>query len=128
MKCEPTVFANRDARDSAITLPRMHKSTCSVKCFESTIMERPAKQRRALLESNPLRNNRLELIAWLDGKLSMKDFPSGCSQSHAIDFLCLRKLMGGVGSVGRSGRTLSGYDMFLVERRMFLVDKFNQAK
>jgi hypothetical protein len=31
-------------------------------------MVRPAKRKRALLESNPLRNNRWELIAWPDGK------------------------------------------------------------
>jgi hypothetical protein len=32
----------------------------------------PAKRKRALLESNPLRNNRRELIAWPDGRF--KDF------------------------------------------------------
>ena len=33
-------------------------------------MMRPAKRRRALLESNPLRNSRRELIAWPDGKFA----------------------------------------------------------
>jgi hypothetical protein len=33
-------------------------------------MVRPAKRRRALLESNPLRNSRRELIAWPDGKFT----------------------------------------------------------
>jgi hypothetical protein len=61
-------------------------------------METPAKRRRALLESNPRRNNWLELIAWPDGELTIKSFPSGCFESHAIVSLCLRKLMGGVGS------------------------------
>ena len=32
----------------------------------------PAKRRRALLESNPLRNNRRELIAWPDGSLTTR--------------------------------------------------------
>jgi hypothetical protein len=36
--------------------------------FELGKMVRPAKRRRALLESNPLRNTRRELIAWPDGK------------------------------------------------------------
>jgi hypothetical protein len=39
-------------------------------------MERPAKRRWALLESNPLRNNRLELIARPDGELRITGYPS----------------------------------------------------
>jgi hypothetical protein len=46
-------------------------------------MMRPAKRRWALLESNPPRNNRLELIAWPDGKF--QGFSSGTLESHAID-------------------------------------------
>ena len=38
--------------------------------FEFGKMETPAKRRRALLESNPLRNTRRELIAWPDGKFT----------------------------------------------------------
>src|SRR5271157_4531318 len=38
--------------------------------FEFGKMETPAKRRRALLESNPLRNTRQELIAWPDGKFT----------------------------------------------------------
>src|SRR5271170_6488748 len=38
--------------------------------FEFGEMETPAKRRRALLESNPLRNSRRGLIAWPDGKFT----------------------------------------------------------
>src|SRR5208337_2085479 len=38
--------------------------------FEFGKMKTPAKRRRALLESNPLRNTRRELIAWPDGKFA----------------------------------------------------------
>ncbi len=48
-------------------------------------MMRPAKRKRALLESNPLRNNRRELIAGRTG--GSRTFPSGFFQSHAIDSL-----------------------------------------
>jgi hypothetical protein len=50
-------------------------------------MVRSAKRRRALLESNPLRNTRQELIAWPDGKFT-RDFASGhFSENHVIDSL-----------------------------------------
>ena len=42
----------------------------STEHFEFGKMETPAKRRRALLESNPLRNTRGELIAWPDGKFT----------------------------------------------------------
>ena len=54
--------------------------------FEFGKMETPAKRRRALLESNPLRNTRRELIAWPDGKftrLCVRPF----SENHVIDSL-----------------------------------------
>ena len=45
-----------------------------------------AKRKRALLESNPLRNNRREVMAWPDGRL--KGFPVRLFfRSHAIDSL-----------------------------------------
>jgi hypothetical protein len=42
----------------------------SARHFEFGKIEAPAKRRRALLESNPLRNTRRELIAWPDGKFA----------------------------------------------------------
>jgi hypothetical protein len=50
-------------------------------------MMTPAKRRRALLERNPLRNNRRELIAWPGREFNHKDFRPADSASHAIDSL-----------------------------------------
>jgi hypothetical protein len=47
-------------------------------------MVRPAKRKRALLESNPLRNNRRQLIGWRDGKFKNKGFPSGRFENYAM--------------------------------------------
>src|SRR5205807_1904183 len=52
-------------------------------------MMTPAKRRRALLESNPPRNSRRELIARPDGSL-----PSGLFANHAIDSLMPWKTQG----------------------------------
>ena len=46
----------------------------------------PAKRRRALLESNPLRNNRRDSLV-AGREFNHKDFRPADSESHAIDSL-----------------------------------------
>jgi hypothetical protein len=58
-------------------------------------MMRPAKRKRALLESNPLRNNRRELIAWPDGRF--KDFSVRLFSEPRNRFPDALKTQGGVG-------------------------------
>src|SRR6266481_2425761 len=69
-------------------------------------MVRPAKRRRALLESNPLRNTRRELIAWPDGKFTRTLRPAVFREARDRFPDALKNSWGGGGFCGvvRCGR------------------------
>ena len=75
--------------------------------FEFGKMETPAKRRRALLESNPLRNTRRELIAWPDGKFTRTLRPAVFREPRNRFPDALKNSWGG--SVGWSGAGAQGW-------------------
>jgi hypothetical protein len=83
----------------------------SAEHFEFGKIEAPAKRRRALLESNPLRNTRRELIAWPDGKFIRTLRPAIFREPRNRFPVCLEKLRGGAlwrGAVPAEGGRAKG--------------------
>src|ERR1700687_997091 len=82
-------------------------------------MVRPAKQRRALLESNPLRNTRRELIAWPDEKFTRTLRPAVFREPRNRFPDALKTSWGG--SVGWSGaERRSGRPRAACQRRLYI--------
>ena len=80
----------------------------SAEHFEFGKIEAPAKRRRALLESNPLRNTRRELIAWPDGKFIRTLRPAVFREPRNRFPVCLENSGAGLCGVVRCRRRVVG--------------------